>query len=128
MLAQPGRLGIQVLMAAVLSLAAIPVCSVAEKYYGTKDDGRVVADEYLTFPICMIGLPWNPWVLLTAFLSCRFFDIIKPPPANALQSIGGGTGIVIDDVFASFYSLIFNQLFVWLVLAKFVELRSWNLF
>jgi phosphatidylglycerophosphatase A len=123
--ASPQRLMYQVLIAVGLSLAAIPICGVAEKFYGTKDDGRIVADEYLTFPICMIGLPWNPWVLLVAFLSCRVFDIVKPPPANGLQGIGGGTGIVIDDVFASFYSLIFNHIFVWLVLARFVELKSW---
>ncbi len=124
-LAQRTGLMYQVLVAIALSLIAIPICGVAEKHYGTKDDGRVVADEYLTFPICMIGLPWNPWVLLVAFLSCRVFDIVKPPPANQLQSIGGGTGIVIDDVFASFYSLIFNHLFVWLVLARFVDIKSW---
>jgi phosphatidylglycerophosphatase A len=122
-LESPSSLVYQALIAIVLSVAAIPICSVAEKHYGTKDDGRIVADEYLTFPICMIGLPWIPWVLLTAFLSCRFFDIVKPPPCNGLQSIGGGTGIVIDDVFASFYSLIFNHAFVWLVLVRFVDLR-----
>jgi phosphatidylglycerophosphatase A len=122
-IAQPVHLVYQALIAIVLSLIAIPICGVTEKVYGTKDDGRIVADEYLTFPICMIGLPWNPWVLAVAFLSCRFFDITKPPPANGLQGIGGGTGIVIDDVVASFYSLIFNHLFVWLVLARFVELH-----
>jgi len=108
----------QVVVAAGLSLAAIPVCSVAEGHFGTKDDGRIVADEYMTFPLCMIGLPWNPWVLLTAFLSCRFFDIAKPAPANQLQRIKGGTGIVIDDVVASLYSLLFNQVIYWGVLNR----------
>jgi phosphatidylglycerophosphatase A len=110
-------------IALVLSLIAIPICSVAEKHYGTKDDGRIVADEYLTFPICMIGLPWNPWVLLIAFLSCRFFDIVKPPPANQLQSIHGGFGIVIDDVVASLYSLAFNVVVVHFVLVRFVNIN-----
>jgi phosphatidylglycerophosphatase A len=110
-----GMVGIlvQCAVAIALCLVAIPICSAAEKHYGTKDDGRIVADEYLTFPICMIGLPWNPWVLLIAFLSCRFFDILKPPPARQLERIPGGTGIVADDVMASFYSLIFNHLAVW---------------
>ncbi|MBT3194200.1 MAG: phosphatidylglycerophosphatase A [Verrucomicrobia bacterium] len=112
----------QCVIALGLSLLAIPICSVAEKHYGTKDDGRIVADEYLTFPICMIGLPWNPWVLLVAFLSCRFFDIVKPPPANQLQRIRGGFGIVVDDVMASLYSLAFNYLVFRFVLVKFVEL------
>jgi len=111
----------QCALALVLSLVAIPICSAGEKHYGTKDDGRIVADEYLTFPICMIGLPWNPWVLLVAFLSCRFFDILKPPPANQLQSIRGGTGIVIDDVMASLYSLAANHLVFWVILVRFVN-------
>jgi phosphatidylglycerophosphatase A len=110
-------------IALVLSLIAIPICSVAEKHYGTKDDGRIVADEYLTFPICMIGLPWNPWVLLIAFLSCRFFDIVKPAPANQLQRIHGGFGIVIDDVVASLYSLAFNVVVVHFVLVRFVNVN-----
>ena len=108
----------QVVLGGVLSLAAIPVCSVAERCYKTKDDGRIVADEYMTFPLCMIGLPWNPWVLLTAFLSCRFFDIAKPAPADQLQRIRGGTGIVIDDVVASLYSLAFNHAVYWGVLNR----------
>lgn len=108
----------QTLVAVVLSLVAIPICSVAERCYGTKDDGRIVADEYMTFPLCMIGLPWNPWVLLTAFVSCRFFDIAKPAPADQLQRIKGGTGIVIDDVVASLYSLLFNHVAYWLVLKR----------
>ncbi len=111
---------IQCAVVIALSLVAIPICSVAEKHYGTKDDGRIVADEYLTFPICMIGLPWNFWVLLIAFLSCRFFDIVKPAPANQLQRIHGGFGIVIDDVVASLYSLAFNVVVVHFVLGKFI--------
>ncbi len=110
----------QSVLAVVLSLVAIPVCSAAERRFKTKDDGRIVADEYMTFPLCMIGLPWNPWVVLMAFLSCRFFDIAKPTPADQLQRIKGGTGIVIDDVVASLYSLLFNHAIYWLIRTRFL--------
>jgi phosphatidylglycerophosphatase A len=50
-----------------------------------------------------------------AFVSSRFFDIVKPPPARALQRLHGGVGIVIDDVLASLYSLAFNQAVYWSV-------------
>ncbi len=82
----------------------------------------MVADEYLTFPICMIGLPFNPWVLLVAFISCRFFDIVKLPPANQLQRVKGGLGIVIDDVFASLYSLAVNHIVVWCILSRCLDI------
>ena len=100
----------QVALAFLLCLIAIPICDAAENKYGGKDDGRIVADEYLTFPICMIGLPFNPWILLVAFLSCRFFDIVKIPPARNLESLSGGLGIVADDVAASLFSLAANWL------------------
>lgn len=97
-----------IVMAVGLCLLSIPVCSRAEAYFKAKDDGRIVADEWMTFPVCMIGLPFEPAVILMCFLSNRLFDIWKPPPARQLQSIKGGLGIVIDDVLASVYSLGFN--------------------
>lgn len=108
---------VQAAIAAVLSLAAIPICDVGEKEIGTKDPHRVVADEYLTFPICMIGLPPTPLMLAVAFVSNRFFDIVKLPPANQLQRLPGGLGITIDDVFAALYSLVFNHA-VWLAAGR----------
>lgn len=111
----------QILLSVGLCMLAVPVCGLAEKDFGTKDDGRIVADEYLTFPLCMIGLPWTPWVALTAFLSCRFFDILKPPPADRLQRLKGGTGIVIDDVVAALYALGVNHLVYWLFLHRFLH-------
>ena len=101
----------QCVLASVLPLLAIPICDVAERHFGRKDDGRIVADEYLTFPIAMVGLPLSPWwVIPMAFVSSRIFDIVKPPPARGLQELHGGLGIVIDDVVASLYALAFNHL------------------
>jgi phosphatidylglycerophosphatase A len=95
-----------------LTLLAIPVCDVAEKHYGKKDDGRIVADEFLTFPIGFIGLTpylseyW--WLMPMAFCCNRFFDILKLPPASQFERIPGGAGITLDDAAAAFYSLIAN--------------------
>ena len=96
--------------ALVLTVAAIPFCHDAEAVFARKDDGRIVADEYLTFPICMLGLPFSPAIVVIAFLTNRAFDILKPPPARALQRIEGGLGIVIDDVVAALYSLAANHI------------------
>jgi len=99
----------QALFALALCLFAVFLCDRAEKHFGTKDDGRIVADEYLTFPLCMIGLPLHTWVLAMAFVSHRVMDILKPYPARTLQRVPGGAGIVIDDVFSSLYSLALNH-------------------
>lgn len=100
------------LAAVLLAALAIPVCHDAEAVLGRKDDGRIVADEYLTFPLCMLGLPFWPMIGI-AFVTCRFFDIVKPPPARRLQDLPGGTGIVLDDVVASLYSLALNHAIYW---------------
>lgn len=105
----------QVAAAVALSLLAIPLCQAAEDVYGGKDPKACVADEYLTFPLCMIGLPvaGQPGGLLMmaiAFVSNRFFDIAKIWPAHGLQRLKGGLGITIDDVFAALYALVANHL------------------
>jgi phosphatidylglycerophosphatase A len=98
-----------------LAVLCVPICDIAERHFGTKDDGRIVADEYMTFPLCVIGLPyWDyPWLLLIAFLTHRILDIIKPFPAYRLQDIGGGKGIVVDDVISSLYALALNHAIFW---------------
>ena len=102
-----------------LTLLAIPICDVAEKALGVKDDGRITADEWMLYPIALIGiplweLPW--WMMIVFFCVVRIVDIIKPPPARGLQSIPGGRGIVIDDFIANLYSLAINWalVYVWL--------------
>jgi len=112
----PGLI-LQCVFALALTLLAIPFCHDAEAVFARKDDGRIVADEYLTFPICMLGLPFSPAIVVVAFLTNRFFDILKPPPARALQRIEGGLGIVVDDVVAAIYSLAANHLVYWLVIS-----------
>lgn len=109
----PGRSWpLQLLIATALFIAAIPICGAAERHFATKDDGRIVADEYLTFPLCLVGLPLAgeaAWLLPTAFVTCRLFDILKPWPANRMQQLPGGRGIVLDDLFAALYSLATNH-------------------
>ncbi len=104
----------QLLIAVVLSLLAIPLCQAVEDEVKTKDPKRCVADEYLTFPLCMIGLPvigqeHGLLMMGIAFLTNRFFDIAKFWPAHGLQRLTGGLGIVIDDVFAALYALAANH-------------------
>ncbi len=107
----------QVLAAVLQTLLAIPLCQAAENVFKTKDPKACVADEYLTFSICMIGLPVTGTagavMMLFSFLTCRFFDIVKLWPADGLQRLKGGVGIVIDDVFAMFYALAANHVAWW---------------
>ena len=111
-----GALMAQIIAALCLILLAIPICDVAEKHFGRKDDGRIVADEFMTFPIGLLGLPLSPWVLALAFFTNRVFDVLKPFPANRLQRLPGGLGIVVDDGVAALYSLLVNHAVYYLAL------------
>lgn len=102
-------IGFEVIAAGLLCLLAIPICDAGEKAAGGKDPHCVVADEYLTFPICMIGLPFTPEMIGIALATNRILDIVKPFPARQLQALPGGLGITIDDVFSATYSLALNH-------------------
>ena len=98
-----------------LALLAVPLCDVAERALGLKDDGRIVADEWMLYPIALVGvplydLPW--WSMLVFFAIVRVVDIVKPWPARRLQGVRGGLGIVVDDFVANLYSLALNWLVV----------------
>ena len=104
-------LAIQIPVCTALALLAIPFCDVAERTLGVKDDGRITADEWMLYPLALVGiplgdLPW--WSMVVFFVVVRAIDIVKPWPAGRLQAIPGGRGIVIDDFVANLYSLAVN--------------------
>lgn len=101
----------QIAVCALLAAAAVPVCGAAENRLGVKDDGRISADEWMLFPIALIGIPLHSlpwWSMAVFFCVVRALDIIKPPPARGLQTLRGGWGIVADDLAANIYSLAVN--------------------
>ena len=111
---------LQVAVALALAALAVPICGSAEKTLGIKDDGRICADEWMLFPIAVVGiplldLPW--WSMAVFFCVVRLVDILKPWPCRRLQAIPGGMGIVIDDFFANVYSLALNWILFSLLFA-----------
>ncbi len=74
----------------------------------SKDPGQVVADEtagqcitLMMIPAALLTTtPSTIAVLIACFLLFRAFDILKPWPAGAMQSIAGGWGVLLDDLFA----------------------------
>ncbi|MBR2837498.1 MAG: phosphatidylglycerophosphatase A [Kiritimatiellae bacterium] len=104
-------LPLQVAACAALALAAVPLCGAAERAFGIKDDGRIAADEWMLFPVALVGiplasLPW--WSMAVFFCVVRAVDIVKPWPCRGLQALPGGWGVVADDFVANLYSLAVN--------------------
>ncbi len=110
-----GCLAWQAMLAILLPLAVVPVCGRAERLFGRCDDRRIVADEWASFPLAMVGLPvtraeW--WIVPLAFAAARWLVILKPWPAGRAQRLPGGWGVIADDVAANLYALVFVHVVV----------------
>ena len=77
-----------------------------ERALGVKDPGVIVIDEVAGMMVSVLTLPRTIPVLLTAFVLFRIFDVWKPFPARASQSLAGGFGVMVDDLIAGFYALL----------------------
>lgn len=111
-----------ILLAAVATLIGIPAATRVARALGRKDPQIVVIDEVAGQLIALIGTPLAfsaPYTvrsflpLFVGFILFRAFDMTKPPPVRALESLPEGTGIVVDDIGAGIYALIVMQLLLW---------------
>jgi phosphatidylglycerophosphatase A len=68
------------------------------------DPSIVVIDEVVGMWIALLFIPLNLVSAAIAFVSFRFFDIVKPPPARQVERIPRGWGIMLDDVVAGIYA------------------------
>lgn len=88
----------------------------AEEILGEKDPGQVVIDELAG--VWLVFLPYarpSLWLMLTAFIFFRIFDIFKPWPVRASENwLPGGWGVMIDDIVAGAWALLFVQIFIWM--------------
>jgi len=77
---------------------------------GMQDPQVVVWDEFVGVWIALVAAP-SGWIwMLAGFALFRLFDIWKPWPVSwADEKIGGGLGVMLDDVFAGIYALIVMQ-------------------
>ena len=87
---------------------------------GVKDPSGIVWDEFVGMWIALLWLPAG-WIwYVVAFALFRLFDIAKPWPVNLVdEKLGGGSGIMLDDVVAGLYALAGTQLIA-LLLSEYV--------
>ncbi|MBF0483257.1 MAG: phosphatidylglycerophosphatase A [Candidatus Omnitrophica bacterium] len=104
------NLGLYILVGVIFTALGFMFSGRMEALEGKKDPGCVVIDEvagiFLTFFLLPIKWP----IVITAFFLFRAFDMFKLYPANKFEQLGGGLGIMMDDVFAGFYANIIMQI------------------
>tara|TARA_R110002073_G_scaffold129760_6_gene276153 strand:+ start:464 stop:964 length:501 start_codon:yes stop_codon:yes gene_type:complete len=98
------------------ALLGVWICGVASRQLKVHDHPGIVWDEFVGFWITMWAVPAD-WVWIVAgFLAFRVFDIVKPWPVSVLdRKVGGGFGIMIDDVLAGVMACLTLHIALWLV-------------
>ncbi|HEU4872526.1 MAG TPA: phosphatidylglycerophosphatase A [Pyrinomonadaceae bacterium] len=105
----------------VVSIVAVIVAGIwagsrTEALAGRKDPGKIVVDEVAGQLIATLPLvfftQWSIAAVMVSFVLFRFFDIVKPYPANRLQDLEGGMGVMCDDLVAGVYAAVFVTIFM----------------
>ena len=110
-----GLLG-QLAVAAGVVVAGIWICGESARRLGIHDHGGIVWDEIAGMYLTLLVAPPDikSWIL--AFGLFRAFDIVKPWPIRDLDHrLGGGVGIMLDDLVAALYAALLLALYGWLM-------------
>jgi phosphatidylglycerophosphatase A len=109
-------LAAQIGVAIALFLAGIWICGESARRLGIHDHGGIVWDEIAGMYVTLLVAPFTLTVWILAFLLFRAFDIVKPWPIRDLDHrLGGGLGIMLDDLVAALYAAILLALYGWLM-------------
>jgi len=100
----------------VFILGGIWLCGESARRLDCHDHPGIVWDEIAAFALLGLFLPAG-WIWLApAFVAFRFFDIVKPWPIRDLDHrLGGGLGIMLDDLMAAVYAGLVIRLFEFLI-------------
>jgi len=97
----------QLWVAVALILAGIWICGESARRLGIHDHGGIVWDEIAGMYVVLIVTPTAIWAWILAFGLFRAFDIVKPWPIRDLDHrLGGGLGIMLDDLVAALYAAL----------------------
>ena len=107
-----GSLLVAVVLVLILVSAVVGIWAGTrtEQLLGRKDPGKIVVDEVAgqfiaLFPITLFT-SWSITAVIVSLILFRFFDIVKPYPANRLQDLKGGAGVMFDDLVAGVYAAV----------------------
>ncbi len=108
---------VQLAIALVLALAGVWICGESARRIGVHDHGGIVWDEITGMYITLLIAPFTVTGWLLAFALFRVMDIVKPWPIRDLDHrLGGGVGIMLDDLVAALYAAVVLGLYRWLMI------------
>lgn len=90
---------------ALIFIIGLWSAAIFEEQSGVHDDKRIVIDEVAGQWIALIPAAFNPLLILLAFISFRFFDILKPWPIGYIdKKVEGAFGVMFDDIIAGIFA------------------------
>jgi len=101
----------QLVALAVVTGIGIWVADQLEREHG-EDPRLCVIDEVAGMQVTYLGLATGPLGWLAGFFWFRLFDILKPFGVRRLEKLGGGVGIMVDDLGAGVLAAIATQVTV----------------
>jgi len=106
----------QLAIAAAICLAGVWICGESARRIGVHDHGGIVWDEIAGMYVTLLFAPYSVAGWALAFFLFRVMDIVKPWPIRDLDHrLGGGLGIMLDDLAAALYAAILLALYGWLM-------------
>ncbi len=109
----PSSAAAQATAIAVLLVVGSWSGSVAERHFGRTDPSEVVIDEVVGILITFFLNPVGWKGAAVGFLLFRAFDVVKPFPADRLERLHGGVGVMADDAMAAVYANVALRISVW---------------
>ena len=104
------------LITIVASVVGIYICQKVSDDLGVHDHGAIVWDEIAGMYLVLLVTPVSLSLYALAFGLFRLFDIWKPWPIRDLDHrLGGGTGIMLDDLVAALYAALVLVFCRWLM-------------
>lgn len=98
----------------VFTIWGIFIADKFDKFYG-KDPKQCVIDEFVGTWISLLFIPKEFRFIVVAFIIWRILDITKPYPANKLENLKGGWGIMMDDVMSGIYTFIIMHIIIYFI-------------
>ena len=107
-----GNMALYSVVFVLLFAAGVISSGKVEKALGEKDPSMVVIDEFACIFVVFALVPLTTATVVTGFVLFRIIDIVKPPPMRSIERIGGGWGIMLDDLMAGIYSNLILQILI----------------
>lgn len=96
---------------------------------GKTDHGSIVIDEVAAVWLVLLLTPLGFFWQFFSVLAFRFFDIVKLPPASAIDAgRQSGFTVMLDDIFAAVYAIVLVNTAAWAADELKLSASFWDFF